>query len=126
MENVSEADVFSKTKSLSGVDAVSGATFSSNGILGALAQALSQASGDQTPGSNGEITPVPTQTPSDESRQLTPQPTVSPDTPSDDPSNDPDTPSEVKTLKDGTYTASAYGYSGLVNNNLDRKRWKNY
>lgn len=83
-------------------------------------RALSQASADSDSGENGEITPVPTQTPSDAEPTVTPQPTVSPDTPSDDPSNDPDTPSEVKTLKDGTYTASAYGYSGLVNITLSR------
>ena len=114
-----KADVLAR-QSLSGVDAVSGATFSSNGILGAISQALSQASADPDSGENGEITPVPTQTPSDEAPTVTPQPTVSPDTPSDD----PDTPSEVKTLKDGTYTASAYGYSGLVNITLTVKDGK--
>ena len=114
-----KADVLAR-QSLSGVDAVSGATFSSNGILGAISQALSQASADPDSGENGEITPVPTQTPSDEAPAVTPQPTVSPDTPSDD----PDTPSEVKTLKDGTYTASAYGYSGLVNITLTVKDGK--
>ena len=118
-----KADVLAR-QSLSGVDAVSGATFSSNGILGAISQALSQASADPDSGENGEITPVPTQTPSDEAPTVTPQPTVSPDTPSDDPSDDPDTPSEVKTLKDGTYTASAYGYSGLVNITLTVKDGK--
>lgn len=114
-----KADVLAR-QSLSGVDAVSGATFSSNGILGAISQALSQASADPDSGENGEITPVPTQTPSDEAPTVTPQPTVPPDTPSDD----PDTPSEVKTLKDGTYTASAYGYSGLVNITLTVKDGK--
>lgn len=118
-----KADLLAR-QSLSGVDAVSGATFSSNGILGAISQALSQASANPDSGENGEITPVPTQTPSDTEPTVTPQPTVSPDIPSDDPSNDPDTPSEVKTLKDGTYTASAYGYSGLVNITLTVKDGK--
>lgn len=89
-------------QSLSGIDTVSGATFSSNGILGALEQALSQARDD---GSNEN--PAPTQTP---------EPTTTPETtpaPDDNMPVQPSVPSE-KLLEDGVYTASAQGYSGLV------------
>ncbi len=88
-------------QSLSGIDAVSGATFSSSGILGALEQALSQARDD---GSNEN--PAPTQTP---------EPTATPETTPAPDNNTPvqPVPSE-KLLEDGVYTASAQGYSGLV------------
>lgn len=117
-----KADVLAR-QSLSGVDTVSGATFSSNGILGALSQALSQANADSTAGEKGEITPVPTQIPVTVQPTEAPQPTASPDAPADDSGNEnpdvpSDYPSQVKTWKDGTYSASAYGYSGMVNISL--------
>ena len=76
------------------VDAVSGATYSSNGIITAVQNALSQAipSGNQT-------TATPTPTPS-------PKPTKKPV-----PTPNPDKESPYK---DGTYTGTAQGYSGTV------------
>ena len=78
------------------VDAVSGATYSSNGIITAVQNALSQAipSGNQT-----TATPTPTPTPS-------PKPTKKPV-----PTPNPDKESPYK---DGTYTGTAQGYSGTV------------
>nr|WP_294666559.1 FMN-binding protein [uncultured Blautia sp.] len=99
-------------QSTSGIDTVSGATFSSNGILGALSQALSKADQSGTTGSKGEdITPTPTTVPDE---TVTPIPTETPQ-----PTQVPENPSEeqpvVNLLKDGIYTASAMGYSGEVN-----------
>ena len=84
------------------VDAVSGATYSSNGIIQAVQNALSQAAAD---GSSGQVppapaaisTPTPTQTPAKKPKPTTKQ--------------DPDSPPKYL---DGTYEASAKGYSGDV------------
>lgn len=76
------------------VDAVSGATYSSNGIISAVQSALAQAipSGSQT-------TPTPTPTPS-------PKPTKKPaPTPK---------PGEEQIYKDGTYTGTGKGYNGTI------------
>ena len=108
-------------QSTSEIDTVSGATFSSNGILGALSQALSKADQSGTADSKGEdITPTPTIVPDE---TVTPIPTEIPH-----PTKTPDNPSDeqpvVKLLKDGTYTGSAMGYSGKVNITLTIKDGK--
>lgn len=108
-------------QSTSEIDTVSGATFSSNGILGALSQALSKADQSGTTDSKEEdITPTPTTVPDE---TVTPIPTEIPH-----PTKTPDNPSDeqpvVKLLKDGTYTGSAMGYSGKVNITLTIKDGK--
>lgn len=108
-------------QSTSEIDTVSGATFSSNGILGALSQALSKADQSGTTDSKEEdITPTPTTVPDE---TVTPIPTELPH-----PTKTPDNPSDeqpvVKLLKDGTYTGSAMGYSGQVNITLTIKDGK--
>lgn len=108
-------------QSTSEIDTVSGATFSSNGILGALSQALSKADQSGTTDSKEEdITPTPTAVPDE---TVTPIPTEIPH-----PTKTPDNPSDeqpvVNLLKDGTYTGSAMGYSGQVNISLTIKDGK--
>lgn len=108
-------------QSTSEIDTVSGATFSSNGILGALSQALSKADQSGTTDSKEEdITPTPTTVPDE---TVTPIPTELPH-----PTKTPDNPSDeqpvVNLLKDGTYTGSAMGYSGKVNITLTIKDGK--
>ena len=108
-------------QSTSEIDTVSGATFSSNGILGALSQALSKADQSGTTDSKEEdITSTPTTVPDE---TVTPIPTEIPH-----PTKTPDNPSDeqpvVKLLKDGTYTGSAMGYSGKVNITLTIKDGK--
>ena len=108
-------------QSTSEIDTVSGATFSSNGILGALSQALSKADQSGTTDSKEEdITPTPTAVPDETVTPIPteiPQPTKTPDNPSDE-------QPVVKLLKDGTYTGSAMGYSGQVNITLTIKDGK--
>lgn len=108
-------------QSTSEIDTVSGATFSSNGILGALSQALSKADQSGTTDSKEEdITPTPTAVPDETVTPIPteiPQPTQTPDNPSDE-------QPVVKLLKDGTYTGSAMGYSGKVNITLTIKDGK--
>ena len=108
-------------QSTSEIDTVSGATFSSNGILGALSQALSKADQSGTTDSKEEdITPTPTTVPNETVTPIPteiPQPTKTPDNPSDE-------QPVVKLLKDGTYTGSAMGYSGKVNITLTIKDGK--
>ena len=86
------------------VDAVSGATYSSNGIIQAVQNALSKAGNGNTKAEKkkkkktNKVTPTPTITP----RPSKPKPTV--------------TPGEDETVyyKDGTYTAKAAGFQGPV------------
>ena len=108
-------------QSTSEIDTVSGATFSSNGILGALSQALSKADQSGTTDSKEEdITPTPTAVPDETVTPIPtelPQPTKTPDNPSDE-------QPVVNLLKDGTYTGSAMGYSGKVNITLTIKDGK--
>ena len=108
-------------QSTSEIDTVSGATFSSNGILGALSQALSRADQSGTTDSKEEdITPTPTTVPDETVTPIPteiPQPTKTPDNPSDE-------QPVVNLLKDGTYTGSAMGYSGQVNITLTIKDGK--
>ena len=108
-------------QSTSEIDTVSGATFSSMGILGALSLALSKADQSWTTGSEEkDITPTPTTVPDG---TVTPIPTEIPH-----PTKTPDNPSDeqpvVNLLKDGTYTGSAMGYSGQVNITLTIKDGK--
>lgn len=108
-------------QSTSEIDTVSGATFSSNGILGALSQALSKAGQSGTTDSKEEdITPTPTTVPDETVTPIPteiPQPTKTPDNPSDE-------QPVVNLLKDGTYTGAAMGYSGQVNITLTIKDGK--
>ena len=108
-------------QSTSEIDTVSGATFSSNGILGALSQALSKADQSGTTDSKEEdITSTPTTVPDETVTPIPteiPQPTKTPDNPSDE-------QPVVNLLKDGTYTGSAMGYSGKVNITLTIKDGK--
>lgn len=108
-------------QSTSEIDTVSGATFSSNGILGALSQALSKADQSGTTDSKEEdITPTPTAVPDETVTPIPtelPQPTKTPDNPSDE-------QPVVNLLKDGTYTGSSMGYSGQVNITLTIKDGK--
>lgn len=86
------------------VDAVSGATYTSNGILEAIANALSKAArSGETP------TPIPTKKPT-----VTPTatPTAAP-TETPRPTETPP-PGEESLYEDGVYQGSAYGYSGVV------------
>ena len=108
-------------QSTSEIDTVSGATFSSHGILGALSQALSKADQSGTTDSKEEdITSTPTTVPDETVTPIPteiPQPTKTPDNPSDE-------QPVVNLLKDGTYTGSAMGYSGQVNITLTIKDGK--
>lgn len=108
-------------QSTSEIDTVSGATFSSNGILGALSQALSKADQSGTTDSKEEdITPTPTTVPDETVTPIPteiPQPTKTPDNPSDE-------QPVVKLLKDGIYIGSAMRYSGKVNITLTIKDGK--
>ena len=108
-------------QSTSEIDTVSGATFSSNGILGALSQALSRADQSGTTDSKEEdITPTPTTVPDETVTPIPteiPQPTKTPDNPSDE-------QPVVNLLKDGTYTGAAMGYSGQINITLTIKDGK--
>ena len=81
-----------KKQGVYGVDTVSGATFSSNGILEAAQKALAKAE---------TTTAKPTVKPT-----ATPTPTAEPDIP------EPDTPTSQ--YQDGTYTGRTRGYSGFV------------
>lgn len=82
-----------KKQGVYGVDTVSGATFSSNGILEAAQKALTKAETTVKPTTKPTATPAPTEGPA---------PTEAPDTP-------------VSEYQDGTYTGKARGYSGYVN-----------
>ena len=77
-----------KKQGVYGVDTVSGATFSSNGILEAAQKALAKAETTAKP----TAAPIPTEGPT---------PTETPDTP-------------ISEYQDGTYTGKARGYSGFV------------
>ena len=79
------------------VDAVSGATYSSNGIIQAVQNALAKAA-DNSAGVS--ITPTPTAKPTPKPTAA-PKPTISPETPKSE-------------YQDGTYSGKARGYSGFV------------
>ena len=92
------------------VDAVSGATYSSNGIIQAVQNALSKAGGKETQPvkktKKKKTIPTPTVTPT-----VKPRPTQA---------ASGDENAEVK-YKDGTYTGKARGYSGFVTISLTIK-----
>lgn len=77
-----------KKQAVYGVDTVSGATFSSNGILEAVQKALAKAAVNITPTAGPTATPTPTD------------------------ASKPGAPASL--YKDGTYTGRARGYSGFV------------
>ena len=77
-----------KKQAVYGVDTVSGATFSSNGILEAVQKALAKAAVNITPAVEPTATPTPTE------------------------ASKPGAPASL--YKDGTYTGRARGYSGFV------------
>ena len=83
------------------VDAVSGATYSSNGIIQAVQNALSQAAAD---GNSQQVTPTPAAT-----ALPTPSPTKKPS-----PTKEPEDPDSPQKYLDGKYTASAKGFNGDV------------
>ena len=92
------------------VDAVSGATYSSNGIIQAVQDALSKAGGK-------EKQPVK----KTKKKKTTPTPTVPPTVkPRPTQAASGDETAEVK-YKDGTYTGKARGYSGFVTISLTIK-----
>ena len=108
-----------------GVDTVSGATYSSKGILEAFRDILKQAKkGEAKPTVTPEITPTPTAAPIP---TITPAPTVTPTpeasltpepspTPEASPTPEPTAvPEPEGRYIDGTYTASSYGFEGMVN-----------
>lgn len=91
-----------KKQGVYGVDTVSGATFSSNGILEAAQKALAKAETTAKPTTKPTATPAPTEGPA---------PTETPDTP-------------VSEYQDGTYTGKVRGYSGFVTITLTIKDGK--
>lgn len=119
-----EGEILEK-QAAEGIDTVSGATYSSKGILEAFKDILKQAKkGEAKPTVTPEITPTPTAVPT---ATITPAPTVTP-TPeisqTPEPSPAPETsptpeptavPEPEGRYIDGTYTASSYGFEGMVN-----------
>lgn len=114
-----------QNQSVDGIDTVSGATYSSKGIINAMKDILKQAekgSTKVTPTPTPEITatPTPEATPTPTPEE-TPTPEVTP-TPEETPAPTPTpeetpepTPEPTGPYVDGTYTGSSYGYSGRVN-----------
>ena len=114
-----------QNQSVDGIDTVSGATYSSKGIINAMKDILKQAekgSTKVTPTPTPEITatPTPEATPTPTPEE-TPTPKVTP-TPEETPAPTPTpeetpepTPEPTGPYVDGTYTGSSYGYSGRVN-----------
>ena len=113
-----EGEILEK-QAAEGIDTVSGATYSSKGILEAFRDILKQAKkGEVKPTVTPEITPTPTVAPTP---TATPAPTVTPTpeaslTPEPSPTPEPTAvPEPEGRYVDGTYTASSYGYEGMVN-----------
>lgn len=119
-----EGEILEK-QAAEGIDTVSGATYSSKGILEAFRDILKQAKkGEVKPTVTPEITPTPTAAPTP---TATPAPTVTPTpeasltpepslTPEASPTPEPTAvPEPEGRYVDGTYTASSYGYEGMVN-----------
>ena len=94
-----------KNQSADGIDTVSGATYSSNGILNAAADAISQSLSVKKP------TPTPTPEPT-----AVPEPTTAPEpTAAPEPTSAPEpTPIPGAGYKDGSYTGTGEGYNGTV------------
>ena len=91
------------------VDAVSGATYSSNGIIQAVQNALSQAAAD---GNSQQVTPTPAAT-AFPTPTSAPSPTKKPSK-KPSPTKKPEDPDSPKKYLDGKYTASAKGFNGDV------------
>ena len=113
-----EGEILEK-QAAEGIDTVSGATYSSKGILEAFRDILKQAKkGEAKPTVTPEITPTPTITPAPTvtptpEASLTPEPSPAPEaSPTPEPTAVPEP--EGRYI-DGTYTASSYGYEGMVN-----------
>lgn len=113
-----------QNQSADGIDTVSGATYSSKGILNAMKDIQKQAAKTNAkvtptpvPTETPNVTPTPEATPTPEvtpTPESTPAPTETPaPTPTPDETPDP-TPEPQGPYKDGTYSASSYGYSGRV------------
>lgn len=113
-----EGEILEK-QAAEGIDTVSGATYSSKGILEAFEDILKQAKkGETKPTVTPEITPTPTVAPTP---TATPAPTVTPTpeaspAPETSPTPEPTAvPEPEGRYIDGTYTASSYGFEGMVN-----------
>ena len=113
-----------QNQSADGIDTVSGATYSSKGILNAMKDIQKQAAKTNAkvtptpvPTETPNVTPTPEATPTPEvtpTPESTPAPTETPaPTPTPDETPEP-TPEPQGPYKDGTYSASSYGYSGRV------------
>ena len=114
-----------QNQSVDGIDTVSGATYSSKGIINAMKDILKQAEKGNTkvtptPTPEVTVTPTPEATPTPTPEE-TPTPEVTP-TPEETPAPTPTpeetpepTPEPTGPYIDGTYTGSSYGYSGRVN-----------
>ena len=113
-----------QNQSADGIDTVSGATYSSKGILNAMKDIQKQAAKTNAkvtptpvPTETPNVTPTPEATPMPEvtpTPENTPAPTETPEpTPTPDETPEP-TPEPQGPYKDGTYSASSYGYSGRV------------
>mgnify|MGYP002596092774 CR=1 FL=1 len=114
-----------QNQSVDGIDTVSGATYSSKGIINAMKDILKQAEKGTTkvtptPTPEVTVTPIPEATPIPTPEE-TPTPEVTP-TPEETPAPTPTpeetpepTPEPTGPYTDGTYTGSSYGYSGRVN-----------
>ena len=112
-----------QNQSVDGIDTVSGATYSSKGILNAMKDILKQAEKGTTkvtptPTPEVTVTPTPEATPTPEETptpEVTPTPEETP-VPTPTPEETPEpTPEPTGPYIDGTYTGSSYGYSGRVN-----------
>ena len=112
-----------QNQSVDGIDTVSGATYSSKGILNAMKDILKQAEKGTTkvtptPTPEATVTPTPEATPTPEETptpEVTPTPEETP-VPTPTPEETPEpTPEPTGPYIDGTYTGSSYGYSGRVN-----------
>jgi uncharacterized protein with FMN-binding domain len=114
-----------QNQSVDGIDTVSGATYSSKGIINAMKDIQKQAEKGTTkvtptPTPEVTVTPIPEATPIPTPEE-TPTPEVTP-TPEETPAPTPTpeetpepTPEPTGPYIDGTYTGSSYGYSGRVN-----------
>ena len=114
-----------QNQSVDGIDTVSGATYSSKGIINAMKDILKQAEKGvtkvtPTPTPEATVTPTPEATPTPAPEEtLTPEVTPTPEetpAPTPTPEETPEpTPEPSGPYIDGTYTGSSYGYSGRVN-----------
>ena len=114
-----------QNQSVDGIDTVSGATYSSKGIINAMKDILKQAEKGTTkvtptPTPEVTVTPTPEATPTPTPEETpTPEATPTPEetpAPTPTPEETPEpTPEPTGPYIDGTYTGSSYGYSGRVN-----------